>query len=251
MARLTPFSYHLPLTPLHGRDPRLKLAALMLLSLTAVAGGTAGLVLSVTMLAAAMRYAGFPLLRSLARLRLLWLIALFIALSHSISVGAAGALRFSPDGLVRGAGFALRLLTVAALGNLFIATTSRDRVLDTLTWACTPLPPRLRWQLPLAVSVALSSYPLFTRTMLRVREACQVRGAQPRRNPRLTLTVVARAALDDVPRRIARTADAMTVRGFSETATPPLFRSGRADLRLALLLLCAAVLVMALSIGLT
>ncbi|TVR29402.1 MAG: hypothetical protein EA404_14935 [Spirochaetaceae bacterium] len=249
MARLTPFSYHLPLTPLHGRDPRLKLAALMLLSLTAVAGGTAGLVLSVTMLAAAMRYAGFALLQSLVRLRFLWLMALFITLSHSLSA-AAGTLSFSPDGLLRGAGFALRLLTVAALGNLFIATTSRDRVLDTLTWACTPLPPRLRWQLPLAVAVALSSYPLFARTMLRVREACQVRGAQPRRNPRLTLTVVARAALDDVPRRIAHTADAMTVRGFSETATPPLFRPGRGDLHLALLLLCGAALVVALSIWL-
>ena len=31
MARLTPFSYQLPLTPLHSRDPRLKLTALMLL----------------------------------------------------------------------------------------------------------------------------------------------------------------------------------------------------------------------------
>ncbi|TVQ40698.1 MAG: energy-coupling factor transporter transmembrane protein EcfT [Spirochaetaceae bacterium] len=242
MAQLTPFAYQLPPAALHRRDPRLKLAALLAFSVTTMTAGTPGLVITALLLSVGYRYAGLPLIRTTVGLRLLWLIALVVALSRSITVSDPGGPHISGAALLTGAGYGVRLLGVALLGNLFVATTSRGRIIDTLAWACTPLPAHVRRQLPLAVAVALSTYPLIARSMRRVREACIVRGAWPRRNPWLTINVVARGAVDNVPLRITRIADAITVRGFSNTPSPPRFTPDRLDARLAVLLAAAVLL---------
>ena len=265
-----------PPGPLHARDPRLKLASLLGLSLATLVASGSTLVIPLLLLLAAFRYAEQPLGRTLLALKPLILIALLIAVSRTITAaaeisvsavtsGAAaaveaapaaaaataadrlGALRPPPQAIVSGIEYAVRLLMVALFGQLFLATTSRGRIIDTLRWVCSPRPPTARTHVPLAVAVALSSYPLMARGMQQTRDACVARGVNPRKSPALLMKRIVRAAVDEAPLRITRVADAVSVRGFSAHSTPPRFQPAVADVCLALLVL----LTMALTIGLT
>lgn len=276
MARLTPLALRYPPGPLHERDPRLKLASLLALSLAILVASGPTLAIPVLLLFGGYRYARQPLGRSLLALKPLILIALLIAVSRTITAaaeirapeaGAAtsavwsavtaspsaaplfswlGALRLPTSAVLSGVDYAVRLLLVALFGQLFLATTSRGRIIDTLRWACSPLPPTTRAYVPLAVAVALSSFPLIARSMQQTRDACVARGVNPKQSPALLVRRIVHAAVDEVPLRIARIADAVAVRGFSLHGTPPRFHPAAADLRLGLQVALAVALTLLL-----
>ena len=230
---MTLFSYEAGSGVLHSVDPRLKLAALLSLTITVfavpspAAGVSAGLIGPAALLLLGWGIEGASRTRpSLPPYRLKRIAPLLIP--PVLIVVVRGAPGFD---------YATRFLIVAMLGDLTIAVTSRGRCIDAIAWACSRLPRQPRAMIPLAMAVALSSAPLFITVMHRAREACTVRGVRLRRHPRVAATQIARAALDDVPRRINRIGDAMVVRGFSLDPTPPVFAPGRGDSILVILVI--------------
>lgn len=264
MAGLTPLTLRYPPGPLHTRDPRLKLASLLVLSLVILFASRPALAVPVLLLLGGFWYAEQPLGRTVRALKPLIVVALLIAVSRTIAAAAeisasgisaaAAEVDVTPtaplsrrpwlltvpmiplEAIVFGVDYGSRLLLAALFGQLFLATTSRGRIIDTLRWICTPLPQSLRAHIPLAVAVALSSYPLIARSMQQTRDACIARGVNPKKSPALLVRRIARGAVDETPLRITRAADAVTARGFSPDSTPPCFSLAAADAVLALVI---------------
>ncbi len=228
---MTLFSYQAGNGVLHTLDPRVKLAALLALTITVFAAPPATATVNpalagpafVLLLGWMIEAASMGPVRTIRRVVPLLILAALIVLFRGAS----------------GIDYAIRFLIVAFLGDLTVAVTSRGRFIDAIAWGCSRLPRRTRAMVPLATAVALSSAPMLITVMHRAREACRVRGIRLRRHPRLTATRIARAALDDVPRQINRVSDAIVVRGFSLDPTPPAFQTGRGDAMLALLVMLA------------
>ncbi|TVQ98861.1 MAG: hypothetical protein EA403_13700 [Spirochaetaceae bacterium] len=230
---MTLFSYDAGSGVLHAVDPRLKLAALLALTMAvfSLPAPPTGVHVGVTAPALLLVLGWAVEGRSRTRMQ-------SGAVARARSLGRilrrVTPLLFPPALIVlfRGAGgvdYATRFFIVALLGDLTLAVTSRGRCIDAVAWICSPLPRRPRAMVPLATAVALSSAPLFIGVMHDARDACRVRGVRLRRHPRLTATRIARATLDDLPRRINRISDAVMVRGFSLDPTPPAFRLAGGD----------------------
>jgi energy-coupling factor transporter transmembrane protein EcfT len=212
-------------TVAHRLDPRLKLAALVVFSIAAIAIGpwTGRAVLAAGLLTACAAARINPL-KALLAARLFLILAVLVVFGHSFEGG-----RLSAAGAEAGASVAAGFLLVVLAAELILRTTPAARVTDVIHWALRPVPGVNAGRVALMAGLALRHAVVLGDTYSRVREAFAARGITVRSRPVHNTGVLALALVRETLLQAGLTADALAARGYRDDRTPPAFSPSRAD----------------------
>ncbi len=230
---------------LHRMDPRVKLAAVALLSAAGMGAGPDGLLLLSAILLAAGFGAGLSPFRFLSELRYFFLLLVGVALVRAWAVPgpplvALPGVTLSETGLREGLLIAGRLGAVAAIGLLLVATTRTAAVRDALIWLFRPVPGLPEGRIAVMLSLLVRFLPVILLRAGETADAQRARCVERRRNPvyrlrRFSVPLLRRVFLD-----ADALAAAMDARCHSDHRSPPAFRFSRPDAVALALVLCLA-----------
>lgn len=241
---MTAVGYRPGRSRLHRLDPRVKLAAVGLLSAAGMGAGPAGLLLLSAILLAAGLAAGISPPRFFSELRYFFLLLAGVALARAWAVPGPPLVSFpgvslSEIGLREGALIAWRLGTVAAIGLLLVATTRTAAVRDALIWLFRPVPGLPEGRIAVMLSLLVRFLPVILLRAGETADAQRARCVERRRNPAFRLRRFSVPLL----RRVLLDADALAVamdaRCYTDHRSPPAFHFSPPD---ALILTLVAVL---------
>lgn len=246
----------IPPSFLSRRDPTVKLAVVLVLSLllVAVIDPVTPLLFLVATLAAGLllgRTGVGSLARPLAPLLLVaagftWSNAAFAVPPPHATVWSVGPLRLSDAGLRFGIAIGLRGLAIGALSVVFVRTTDPTQLVVSLIRNG-----RLPFRIGYALLAAYRFLPFFGEEVQRVRLAQRVRGELAAQGPLAGARAAARSLvplLAEAVRRASRTAIAMDARGFGSTSRRTYLRETpitAADLAFALACIAAGAAILA------
>lgn len=242
---MTAVGYRPGRSRLHRLDPRVKLAAAVLLSVGAMGAGAAGLLLLSAVLFFAAWAAGIPPLRFLADLRYFLLLLIAVTLVRAWAVPgpplvSVWGLTLSRNGVVEGALIAWRLGAVAVVGLLLVATTRTAAIRDALTWLFRPVPWLPEGRIAVMLSLLVRFLPVILLRAGETGDAQRARCVECRRNPVYRLRRFAVPLLRRVFLDADALAAAMDARCYTDHRSPPAFRFSRPDAAALALVLCLA-----------
>lgn len=250
----------IPASLLARRDPTVKLAVVLVLSLllVAVIDPLTPLLFLAATLGAGVVLGGTGLARLVRPLAPLLLVAAGFAWSNAAfavpppgaTVWTLGPLALSDAGLRFGIAIGLRGLAIGALSVVLVQTTDPTRLVVSLIRNA-----RLPFRIGYALLAAYRFLPFFGEEVQRVRLAQRVRGELAPQGPLANVRATARSLvplLSEAVRRASRTAVAMDARGFGAARQRTYLREtpiGAADLAFALACLAVGAAIIALGAG--
>jgi len=251
MAGLTVFRYRFGTGLLYATDIRVKLACLVLISLTSLQMRFPGLSVWTLLIAWLMRSArisGMGLLREL-RWFLILLSVIFFSRGCSLSglpTPGLASLSVSAAGFYIGALICWRLIIVVFLGVLFTATTRTHEVKAGIEWVLKPVPLIPGKRIATMIGLLIRFVPVILHQAGETADAQRARGIENRKNPlyrmvKLTVPLLRRTLQD-----ADKLAMAMEARCYSETRTDPHLTATRNDWVVLSAVICSCLVLMLL-----
>ena len=234
MAELTVFRYRSGTSPLYTLDVRVKMASLVLISLTSVQMRPLGLCALTCLILLLMRSAriSFSALFKELRVFLVLLAVIFFARGCTLSGSPLLGLRavsISPDGFYVGALICWRLLVVVLMGISFAATTRTHQVKAGLEWIFKPVPLIPGKRVATMIALLMRFVPVILHQAKETVDAQRARGIEKRKNPfyrmRKLVSPLLRRTFQDADKLVV----AMEARCYSEIRTDPRLDASRKD----------------------
>lgn len=225
MAELSAFGFRQRPTVLHALDARVKLAALMALSIASLAAGPAGLVPATVLAAGAFHQTGVPPLRAAAEMRYFLLLLAMVWLARGLSTPgepliAWGGYAITHQGLAAGGLLCGRWLLIALLGMSLCATTRSAHIRAAVAWFLRPLPGATAHQVSTMIGLLLRFIPVILTQAQETSDALRARAIDNRRHPVRRLRYMTLPLLRHTFLTADRLAVAMTARSFGDQCTP-------------------------------
>ena len=145
MAELIDFGYGGRPTAWHGIDARVKLIAMVALSLSTLTAGPGAMALATALIGAALLPLRHKTWHLFFRLKFFWLLLVAVILARALTTPGELLIQWhyitlSRPGLVLGVLIAWRLLVIVWLSLLITATTAADDIRNAVHWILNPLP---------------------------------------------------------------------------------------------------------------
>lgn len=244
MADLTFFHYIHRDTILHRMDGRLKLACMLLISLS-VSFATAlhHYLLPFCLLVVALRIAKLPWTALLKELKVFGLIIIGVLSINAFQMPGDPIPNLplpgvSLQGVITGLRFAGRLINIILVCVVITGTTSLRTFSHVIEWFLRPVPFVPETRVATMISLTFVLIPMFLEEFTEMMTAQRARCVELRKNPIRRLSFAVFPFLEQTLRRTDQIVEAMAARGYSETRTRFVFKSNKIDwLILALCLL--------------
>lgn len=234
------FSYFPGTSILHRFDPRLKMAAVIGLSVTVFLSESTGLLLLTILMSALLYLSGYPLLKrqNLRQLRGILLFALLIFAGRALVPEAAGSgtAAASREGLLEGIRGAWRLLLFAAAGLLFTVTTTAIRMQDGIVSVLRPVPFVPEQKIAVMISLTITFVPLIFTVAHEVLDVHRSRGINLKKRPFRGTYLFTSHVLAAILQYTDDLSTAMESRAYGDTRTRPAFTVTSADIVLFILI---------------
>lgn len=234
------FTYFPGTSPLHRFDPRLKMAAVIAMSVAVFLTESTGLIVLTILTAAVLIASRYPLLQrnNLRQLRGIFILALLLFIGRAL-LSRGGAAAGTGDGgtyIIAGIRGAWRLLLFAALGLIFTVTTSTIRIQDGIASVLKPVPFIPEQKVAVMIGLTVTFVPVIFTISREVLEVHKSRGLSGRKRPLRRISAFTSHVLAAVLQYADDISAAMESRGYGNSRTPPGFSPGRQDLILILLI---------------
>jgi len=207
-------------------DARVKLAAVVLLSLALLNGGPA--VLALASLLMALHWIRAPRLWRSLWSGLRWLTPLLglVVIARALTDPAGpdlnlGPLRLSGTGIMEGTAFAWRLVLVIVLGSILTTTTAPSAIKAAVTWYLKPVPLVPAARVGTMLSLLLRFIPLIFSQAGQTLDAQRARAVEHRKNPLYRLRCFILPFFRRTLLTADRVAEAMEARCYSDLRTAP------------------------------
>jgi energy-coupling factor transporter transmembrane protein EcfT len=234
MAELTVFSFKPGSSLLHRLDVRFKIVFLILISLSSLSGGFAGLGILTGLLITLVFHSRLPIKSGLKELRFfLFLLLLILVTRMVVTPGAAlieiNSFAITRPGLVSGLIICWRLTTVVLIGFLFVFTTPPSEIKAAVQWFLKPFGFVPGKRIATMMGLIARFVPVILSQANETLEAQRARCADNRRNP---LNRLIRLGIPLIRRTFAQAdklAVAMEARCYDENRTDPELFAKRLD----------------------
>lgn len=250
MTEVTVFSFRNDNTWVHGLDVRVKLVALVLLSLSSVHIPLLRLAAMIAALLCLIKYLDLSFISIFRELRIFLILLLVIFTTRMLSASGVPAYSIGPiaislDGILQGGVVCLRLILVVLLGLILVASTRYSEIKRAVEWVLTPFPFIPKRRVATMIGLLLRFIPVIFNEAREIKEAQRSRAIEARKNPvyrivKLVVPLVRRTFL-----RAEKLALAMEARCYQEMRTDPQFNFSKKDgfILVMLIVLYAACLV--------
>jgi len=246
MTDVTVFSFQSGNTWLHGLDVRVKLAALVLLTLSSIHIPPLKLTAMIAALLCLIKYLDLSFITVLKELRFFIVLLLIIFATRLLSASGVPVYSFGPiaislDGILQGGVVCLRMLLVVLLGLILVASTRYSEIKRAVEWTLAPFPFIPKRRVATMIGLLLRFIPVIFNEAREIKDAQRSRAIEVRKNPvfrivKLTVPLVRRTFL-----RAEKLALAMEARCYREVRTDPQFNFSKKDgLILAMLIVLSA-----------
>ena len=234
MAQLAALSYQPGNALLHRFDARLKLIALVMLSLATVKASVLGLSLATLIILMAAINANLALKRLFTELRYFSVLLAFVWLARGLTVPGETIIDLvyvsvSREGLTEGALICWRLSLVVLLGALLVTTSRSADIRAAIEWFLKPLPWVPHKRIGTMIGLMVRFIPIAFDQMYEIIDAQRARGVENRRNPFYRLPRLLIPALRKTFARADELAMAMEARCYSEQRADRVFSACPAD----------------------
>jgi energy-coupling factor transporter transmembrane protein EcfT len=234
MAELTVFSFQPGASLIHRLDVRFKIVILILMSLTSLSGGFAGLGILTCLLTAISFHSRLPLKSGLKELRFFLLLLLLILCSRMLTTPGKAFIEINSytitlPGMISGALICWRLGIIALTGFIFVFTTPPSEIKAAVQWFLKPFGFIPGKRIATMMGLIARFVPVIVNQARETVEAQQARCVGNRRNP---LSRLIRLGIPLIRRTFAQAdkmADAMVARCYAEDRTDPSLSARRAD----------------------
>ena len=234
LTEITAFNFRSGNTWVHGLDVRVKLAALVLLSLSSVHIPPLRLTVMIIALLCLIKYLDLSLISIFRELRFFLILLLIIFATRMLSASGVPAYSIGPvaislDGILQGGVVCLRLILVVLLGLILVASTRYSEIKRAVEWALTPFPFIPKRRVATMIGLLLRFIPVIFNEAREIKDAQRARAIEARKNPvyrivKLTVPLVRRTFL-----RAEKLALAMEARCYQEMRTDPQFNFSKKD----------------------
>ena len=242
MTEITVFNFRSGNTWVHGLDVRVKLVALVLLSLSSVHIPPLRLAAMIAALLCLIKYLDLSFISIFRELRFFLILLLVIFTTRMLSASGVPAFSIGPiaislDGILQGVVVCLRLILVVLLGLILVASTRYSEIKRAVEWALTPFPFIPKRRVATMIGLLLRFIPVIFNEAREIKDAQRARAIEARKNPvfrivKLVVPLVRRTFL-----RAEKLALAMEARCYQEMRTGPQFNFSKRDgLTLAMLI---------------
>ena len=226
MAELTVFSFQRGTSLLHKLDARFKIVFLILISLTSLSGGYAGLGILTCLLTTLIFNSRLPLKSGLKELRFFLILMLLILIARMLTIPGPALIKINSyaitrPGLVSGALICWRLVIIALMGFLFVFTTPPSEIKAAVQWFLKPfgfIPGR---RVATMMGLIARFVPVILDQARETVEAQRARCAENRRNPLGRLTRLGIPLIRRTFSQADKLATAMEARCYVENRTDP------------------------------
>ena len=234
MAELTVFSFQPGTSLLHKLDARFKIVFLILISLTSLSGGFAGLGILTCLLTTLILHSRLPLKSGLKELRFFLLLLLLILFARMITTPGAALIEINSyaitrPGLISGALICWRLTIIALMGFLFVFTAPPSEIKAAVQWFLKPFGFIPGKRIATMMGLIARFVPVILNQAKETVDAQRARCVENRRNP---LSRLIRLGIPLIRRTFAQ-ADKMTLameaRCYVENRTDPELSAKRLD----------------------
>lgn len=234
MAELTVFSFQPGTSLPHRLDVRFKIVFLILISLTSLSGGFAGLGLLTCLLTALVLHSRLPLKSGLKELRFfLFLLLLILGARMLTTPGAAlieiDSFAITRPGLIAGALICWRLGIIALIGFLFVFTTPTGEIKAAVQWFLKPFGFIPGKRIATMMGLIARFVPVILNQAKETVEAQRARCVENRRNPLVRLIRIGIPLIRRTFAQADKMVVAMEARCYAENRTDPRLSAKRAD----------------------
>ena len=247
MAELTAFGFRPGTSLVHKLDVRFKILFLILISLTSLSGGFAGLGMLTCLLITLIFHARLPLKSGLKELRFFLLLLLLIMVARMLTTPGPALIKINSyamtrSGLITGALICWRLVIIVLIGYLFVFTTRPSEIKAAVQWFFKPFGFIPGKRIATMMGLVARFVPVILNQAKETGEAQRARCVENRRNP---LDRLIRIGIPLIRRTFAQAdkmALAMEARCYVENRTDPELAAKRIDwLALAVMLIVGGV----------
>lgn len=236
MAQLAAFDYCPGGSRIHGLDVRIKIACVVMISLSAVGAVPIELAVLSFLVGGAMVWAGISirLFFRATRIFFLLLIIVFLARALSFEPGETAPVYLFgifpiPGAVAAGVVICWRLIVVVAAGFVFSATSRPKEVKAGVQWYLAPVPRVPEKRVALMLGLIVWFIPRMFRQASEIRDAQRARCVDQRKNPvyraRHFVIPLARKTFEDADKLVL----AMEARCYREDRTDPDLSTSRID----------------------
>jgi biotin transport system permease protein len=238
MVELTGVFYPRDGSFLHRLDARFKIVFIVLLSISTIHAGFAGLLILFTTLVAAVILAHIPIKGLIREIKYFFIFLVFVFVARMLSTPGEKlfqigfypvTLLVTKQGILSGALICFRLFLVVLLGYLFVWSTYPSQVRGAVAWFLKPIPLIPEKRVATMLSLLMRFLPLILQEAKETGDAQRARCIENRKNPVYRFV---KMAIPTLRRTFLRADDlilAMEARGYSENRTLPRFYSKKSD----------------------
>ncbi len=232
---MTLFHYIHKDTVLHRMDARLKLACLLLFSISAgFASELLDYLAPLSVLICALLFARLPFAALLKEMRFFAAIIFIVIALNAFTIPGAPISRFpraalSWTGVITGLRFAGRLLIVLLVSVLITGTTPLRRFRDAVEWYLRPVLFLPAARVATMINMTFLLLPVILDSFKEMMSAQNARCVQLRKNPVKRVEFLVFPLLDQTLRRAEEIINAMEARCYSEVRTRTTFKSTKTD----------------------
>ena len=234
MTAVTIFSFRSGDTWVHGLDVRVKLAALVLLSISSVRIPPLRLTAMIAALMFLVKFLDLSFVTIFRELRFFLILLLIIFTTRMLSVSdgphySIGPIAISIDGILQGGVVCLRLFLIVLLSLILIVSTRTLEIKRAMEWFLTPFPFIPKRRVATMIGLLMRFIPVIFDEAREIKDAQRARAIEARKNPvfrivKLTVPLARRTFL-----RAEKLALAMEARCYQEIRTNPQFNFSKKD----------------------
>lgn len=234
MAELTVFSFQPGTSLLHRLDARFKIGFLILISITSLAGGFAGLGVLTGLLTALALHSRLPLKSGIKELRFFLLLLLLILGARMLTTPGAPLIQIASfaitrPGLIDGTLICWRLIVIALAGFLFVFATPTSEIKAAVQWFLKPFGFIPANRIATMMGLIARFLPVIFNQARETVEAQRARCAENRRNPLVRLIRIGIPLIRRTFVQADKMVVAMEARCYAENRTDPRLSAKRAD----------------------
>ena len=249
MVDLNVFSYRPGRSRLHRLDARVKLLALMLLSLLSLGAGRVPLAVISILLTILAADCGLSLLRLARELKYFFLLLLLVFIARSLSTPGETlwqwhVISMTREGLLAGGLVCWRLVIVIVAGLLLVISTRTSHITGAVRWYLRPVPFINETRVALMMGLVVRFIPGLLLRAGETADAQRARCVENRKNPIYRLRVLVIPLLKNTFLEAEELVQAMEARGYTGRRTEPEFSMRPGDWIALILLLFISIIVM-------
>jgi energy-coupling factor transporter transmembrane protein EcfT len=234
VVKLNIFSFRPGRSRLHRLDARVKLLALMLLSLLSLGAGRVPLAVISILLTVLAAECGLSLLRLARELKYFFLLLLLVFVARSLSTPGETLwqwymLNITREGVLAGVRVCWRLGIVIVAGLLLVISTRTAHITGAVRWTLRPVPFIDETRVALMMGLVVRFIPGLLLRAGETADAQRARCVENRKNPIYRLRVLVIPLLRNTFLEAEELVQAMEARGYTGQRTEPEFTLRRGD----------------------